>query len=121
MQSKRGQFLDLSSDFRIVSYSSPLDGPQFSITNPQQVLPLPKVALEAHALRDLEARWTLRSIAMIGKVRYKGQNYHRDKNGQLEKKQCKHCHQEFTAKMPFARFCSDNCRKVSFNASQAAC
>ena len=29
-------------------------GPQFSIADPQQVLPLPKVALEAHALGDLE-------------------------------------------------------------------
>lgn len=36
-----------------------------SLVNPQQVLPLPKVAVEAHALRDLEARWTLRSIALL--------------------------------------------------------
>jgi hypothetical protein len=56
MQSKRGQFLDLSSDFRIASYSSPLDGPQLSIADPQQVFPSAKVILEAHALGDLEGR-----------------------------------------------------------------
>ena len=33
--------------------------------NPQQVLPGSKVSLESHALRDLEARWTLRSIALL--------------------------------------------------------
>jgi hypothetical protein len=46
----RRQFLDLSSTFRIASYSSLRDGPQFSIAGPQQVLPLAKVAFEAHAL-----------------------------------------------------------------------
>ena len=33
--------------------------------NPQQVLPGSKVSPESHALRDLEARWTLRSIALL--------------------------------------------------------
>jgi hypothetical protein len=37
------------------------------------------------------------------------------------KKQCEYCHQEFSAKMSFAKFCSDKCRKASFYASQAVC
>ena len=57
---------------------------------------------------------------MIGKVRCKGQNYSRDENGQLEKKQCKHCGRKFPAKMRFAKFCTDKCRKASFYASQIA-